>query len=198
MLYRLQSCCAYRCGRRREIIRFMSTRSQLATCDQRQMSGGMLEPLGSFRIIATGLVVAMAKLKHGITRARTGCWRFPAVGWLALGCAIVLGHLTAMAQSNPIPLTGGAVTKMITDYQRPYIYAIQAPVSGGLHGNLLFINTTNNSIDKTLAIGINPTDMTINGAENVLYIIDYGYNTTYRVDLNAQTLLSPFHLGTNL
>ena len=158
----------------------------------------MLEPLGSFRIIATGLVVAMAKLKHGITRARTGCWRFPAVGWLALGCAIVLGHLTAMAQSNPIPLTGGAVTKMITDYQRPYIYAIQAPVSGGLHGNLLFINTTNNSIDKTLAIGINPTDMTINGAENVLYIIDYGYNTTYRVDLNAQTLLSPFHLGTNL
>ena len=87
---------------------------------------------------------------------------------------------------------------MAADYQRPYIYAIQAPASGTTNGNLLFINTTNNSIDKTLVIGVNPTDLTINYGEDRLYIASWGENATYVVDLNMQTLLPSLNLGTDI
>ena len=87
---------------------------------------------------------------------------------------------------------------MTADYQRPYIYAIQAPASGATNGNLLFINTTNNSIDKTLVIGTNPTDLTINVAEGRLYIASWGENATYVVDLPTQSLLPSLNIGTDI
>jgi len=52
------------------------------------------------------------------------------------------------------------ITKMATDYSRPYIYALQAPAASGQNGQLLFINTATGNLDKTLPIGINPTDLT--------------------------------------
>ena len=62
----------------------------------------------------------------------------------------------------------------------------------------MFINTTNNSIDKTLVIGTNPTDLTINVAEGRLYIASWGENATYVVDLTTKTLLPSFNLGTDI
>lgn len=87
---------------------------------------------------------------------------------------------------------------MVADFQQPYIYAIKAPESGSTNGTLLFINVTNGTLIKSLPIGSNPIDLTINAAENKLYVLDYSNNVTYRVDLSSQTLLSPFNLGTNL
>jgi hypothetical protein len=96
---------------------------------------------------------------------------------------------------NIIPLN---ITKMAADRQRPYIYALQAPSLSGQNGLLLFINTTNGNIDKTLTIGINPMDLTVNYGEGRLYIASWGEDATYVVDLANQTLLSPLHLGTDV
>jgi alpha-tubulin suppressor-like RCC1 family protein len=90
------------------------------------------------------------------------------------------------------------ITKMAADRQRPYIYALQAPLLSGQNGLLLFINTTSGNIDKALTIGLNPTDLTINYPEGRLYIASWTETWTYVVDLNTQTLLPSLNLGTDI
>jgi hypothetical protein len=90
------------------------------------------------------------------------------------------------------------ITKMVADPQRPYLYAIQPPALSGQSGLLLFINTTNGNIDKTLTIGINPVDLSINRAESKLYIASWTETWTYVVDLPTQTLLPSLNLGTDV
>src|ERR1035437_4190707 len=140
---------------------------------------------------------------HGQTRKRTtgrksGFRRLKSSYILSLVGVFVFWHSIAKAQFSPIPLSGGALVKMTGDYQRPYIYAIQAPSVAGQNGNLLFINTTNNSIDKTLPIGVNPTNLSINYAEGRLYIASWTESATYVVDLTTQTLLPPINLGSDI
>jgi hypothetical protein len=90
------------------------------------------------------------------------------------------------------------VTKMVADQQRPYLYAIQPPPLSGQNGLLLFINTTNGNIDKTLSIGVNPVDLAIHYPEGRLYIASWTETWTYVVDLNTRTLLPSLNLGTDI
>lgn len=90
------------------------------------------------------------------------------------------------------------IVKLLADQQRPYIYGLQAPALSGQSGLLLFINATNGNIDKTLTIGINPVDLTINYGEGRLYIASWGEDATYVVDLASQTLLPSLQLGTDV
>jgi hypothetical protein len=114
--------------------------------------------------------------------------------FLSVVAAIILPLSSAVAQVT----TASNIVKMAADLQRPYIYALQAPAVSGQSGNLLFINTTNGNIDKTLTIGINPVDLTINYAEGRLYIASWTETWTYVVDLNKQTLLPSLNLGTDI
>jgi alpha-tubulin suppressor-like RCC1 family protein len=90
------------------------------------------------------------------------------------------------------------IVKMTADRQRHYIYALQAPLLTGQNGLLLFINANNGNIDKALTIGLNPVDLSINYGEGRLYIASWGETWTYVVDLNAQVLLPPLNLGTDI
>jgi alpha-tubulin suppressor-like RCC1 family protein len=90
------------------------------------------------------------------------------------------------------------IVKMVADNQRPYIYALQPPLLSGQNGLLLFINTATGNIDKTLPIGINPVDLSINYGEGNLYIASWGETWTYVVNLNTQTLLPSLNLGTDV
>ncbi|MGC3956415.1 MAG: immunoglobulin domain-containing protein [Verrucomicrobiota bacterium] len=121
---------------------------------------------------------------------------------LAAGTYTNLIEITVGALKVPVPVTLDVkplnITKMATDYQRPYIYALQAPANSGQNGQLLFINTSTGNIDKTLPIGINPVDLTIHYGEGRLYIASWTENSTYVVDLITQTLLPPLHLGTDV
>ena len=75
---------------------------------------------------------------------------------------------------NPLNLV-----KMAADRERSYIYSLQPPALSGQDGLLLFINTTTGNIDKTLTIGVNPTDLSVNYAEGRLYIASWGETWTY-------------------
>ena len=122
--------------------------------------------------------------------------------------ALPTGHYTnnieftvgALKMELPVTLDIKAlnIVKMVADRQRPYIYALQAPALSGQSGLLLFINATNGNINKTLTIGINPTDLTVNYAEGRLYIASWTETWTYVVDLNTQTLLPSLNLGTDV
>ncbi|MGN6385370.1 MAG: immunoglobulin domain-containing protein, partial [Verrucomicrobiota bacterium] len=90
------------------------------------------------------------------------------------------------------------ITRMIADYQRPYIYALQPPLHTGQNGQLLFISSETGNIEKALPIGVNPVDLTINYGEGRLYIASWTESTTYVVDLATQALLPPLHLGPDI
>ena len=90
------------------------------------------------------------------------------------------------------------IVKMTADRQRPYIYALQPPPLSGQDGLLLFINSITGNIDKTLTIGINPVDLSINYGEGNLYIASWGETWTYVVNLKTQTLLPSLNLGTDI
>jgi len=111
-------------------------------------------------------------------------------------------NFTVGSTTLTVPVSLGVkalnITKMVTDPQRPYLYAIQPPALSGQSGLLLFINTTNGNIDKTLTIGINPMDLSLNRAENRLYIASWTETWTYVVDLQTQTLLPSLNLGTDV
>ncbi|MCS7089178.1 MAG: immunoglobulin domain-containing protein [Verrucomicrobiota bacterium] len=91
-----------------------------------------------------------------------------------------------------------SISKMTADRKRPYIYAMQQPLSIGESGLVHCINILTGNIEKTLTIGRNPVDLTINDAEGRLYIASWGELWTYVVDLNLQTLLPPLNLGTDV
>ena len=121
--------------------------------------------------------------------------------------------LPAGYYSNNVEFTAGAlkwelpvtltiqplkIVKMAADRQRPYIYALQAPVSAGQNGSLLFINTTNGQMEKAIPIGLNPTDLTISYGDGKLYCASESESATYVVDLNSQALLPPLNLGADV
>jgi alpha-tubulin suppressor-like RCC1 family protein len=106
----------------------------------------------------------------------------------------------ALKLEVPVTLSVKAlnINKMVADRQRPYLYAIQPPTLSGQSGLLLFINTTNGNVDKTLTIGINPVDLTINYPEGRIYIASWTETWTYVVDLATQTLSPSLNLGTDV
>ncbi len=97
-----------------------------------------------------------------------------------------------------LSITALNIVAMTSDHQRPYIYALQPPPLSGQDGLLLFINTITGNIDKTLTIGLNPVDLSINYGEGSLYIASWGETWTYVVNLNTQTLLPSLNLGTDI
>lgn len=111
-------------------------------------------------------------------------------------------NMTVDGNSFQVPVTVTIeplnLTKMVSDYQRPYIYALQPPVASGQNGKLLFINTATERIEKILPIGVNPVDLTIHYGEGRLYIASWTENSTYVVDLATQSLLPALHLGTDI
>src|ERR1035437_305259 len=183
---------------RREIIRFMSTPIFIPSLNQIKASGSAVKLPAMFHFVGTGLATGLAPLELGITSARTGFWRFQAAWRLSLCCSLMFYHSTAYAQFSPIPLSGGTPVKMVADFQRPFIYVIQSPASGATNGTLIFINTTNGALTKTMSIGSNPTDLTINVAEGKLYVASWGESATYVVDLPTQSLLPSLNIGTDI
>ncbi len=94
-------------------------------------------------------------------------------------------------------LKNPVVVQMLTDYERPYIYALHKE-TGQDEAYLLIINTVTEMIDKIMPIGSNPTDMTINYREKRLYVTDWGNPTTNVVDLETFNLLKPLELGNDV
>jgi len=149
------------------------------------------------RLLGSGL---MGWAQAGLgTRAEESIWQHRKLpGLLMLMAVFGFWVPRAEAQFAPIPLSGGTPVKMVAVFQRPFIYVIQSPASGATNGTLMFINTTNGTLTKTLSIGSNPTDLTINAAEGKLYIASWGESATYVVNLNNQTLLPSLNLGTDV
>ena len=104
---------------------------------------------------------------------------------VALGC---LG-------SSVLPAQTFELSQMLTDFERPYIYALDPGSTSSDPASLLFINTNTEQVEKVIPIGSNPTDMTIHYGEGRLYVTDWLHSLTHVVDLSTQEELAPLALG---
>ena len=98
----------------------------------------------------------------------------------------------------PVHLFVMELTQMVTDFARPYIYALHHDSGSSDNGRLLFINTETEQIEKWIPIGTNPNDMTINYGEGRLYVSNSHDAPTRVVDLDAQEEIAPLSLGPDI
>ena len=71
-------------------------------------------------------------------------------------CFSVALNLSAQIATNWLP--GRVLVKLVPDYLRPCVYALNQS-SGTDHGTLLALNSTNGAMLGEITVGINPTDM---------------------------------------
>ncbi len=88
-----------------------------------------------------------------------------------------------------VSLAGRTINKLLPDYQRPYVYALNA-ASGANPGTLVKLNSTNGAIQGEISLNLNPTDMAMSPGGDSLYVINAGSRTISRVDLGTFTTVA--------
>src|SRR5262245_59222064 len=98
----------------------------------------------------------------------------------------ILGVSALVAPSGlaqvSVPLPGRVINKLLPDYGRPKVYALNK-ANGSVPGTLLALNPTNGAILGEISLNLNPTDMAITPAGDSLYVIHAGSRTIAKVDL---------------
>ncbi len=87
---------------------------------------------------------------------------------------------------------GTTIERMIVDPSRPYIYALDKS-----NNSLLFINTDEGNVSKTIYVGSSPTDLDITFDGNRLYVANFGSSQIAVVNLEAQELDFNVNVNTN-
>jgi DNA-binding beta-propeller fold protein YncE len=110
-------------------------------------------------------------------------------------CVAISTVFAASAQTtNSLP--GRTLVKLLPDYLRPRIYALNGATTTS-NGSLLALNQTNGATLNEISLGINPTDMAISPTADALYIIQAGSRSIIKVNLDTfavaseKTILTP-------
>jgi hypothetical protein len=97
------------------------------------------------------------------------------------------GH--AEVVSNVQTITAGIfidvatqVERMKVDPKRPYLYAVDR-----VNNSLLFVNLTNNTLEKTIFVGSTPTDIDISLAGSEAFVANSGSTEIAVIDLDMHT-----------
>ncbi len=101
---------------------------------------------------------------------------------------VVLGTSAFITPSGfaqvTVPLPGRVINKLLPDYGRPKVYALNK-ANGSVPGTLLALNPTNGAILGEISLNLNPTDMAITPAGDALYVVHAGSRTISKVDLTS-------------
>ena len=106
----------------------------------------------------------------------------------ALATLAVSGQVT-------VPVPGRSLDKLLPDYLRPLVYALNQ-ANGTVPGTLLALNSTNGNIVHEIAVNLNPTDMAISAGGDALYVINAGSRTISKVDLTTFTVVGEKAIST--
>ncbi len=91
-------------------------------------------------------------------------------------------RLTAQVATNY--LSGRVIVKLLPDYLRPVVYALNES-TGTNAGTLLAMNAVDGSTIAEITVGTNPTDMAMSPAGDALYVINAGSRTISKVNLGT-------------
>ena len=100
----------------------------------------------------------------------------------------------ACAQTN-YPLPGRTIVKLVPDYLRPQVYALNQ-ANGSVPGTVLALNATNGTLLSELTVNTNPTDMVITPDGGTLYVINTGSRTISKIDLNSFAVVAEKAIAT--
>ena len=89
--------------------------------------------------------------------------------------------------TNALP--GRSVVKLLPDYARPLVYALNE-ANGTGPGTVLALNATNGAVMNEIAVNLNPTDMAMSLAGDALYVINNGSRTISKIDLTSFTVVA--------
>jgi DNA-binding beta-propeller fold protein YncE len=117
----------------------------------------------------------------------------PRTASIALLCAIFVAS-TVHGQVT-IPLPNRTVNKLLPDYLRPRVYALNQ-ADGTVPGTLLALNSTNGAILGEIPVNLNPTDMAMTPAGDAIYVINTGSRTISKVDLNSFAVVAEKNIST--
>jgi DNA-binding beta-propeller fold protein YncE len=105
---------------------------------------------------------------------------------------------SAQVATNNLP--GRVLVKLLSDYLRPQIYALNES-TGTNAGTLLALNADDGSTIAELTVGTNPTDMAMSPAGDFLYVINAGSRTISKVNLGTfsvsavKTISTPYTIN---
>ncbi len=102
---------------------------------------------------------------------------------IALLCALSIG--AAAPGQVTVPLPGRTINKLLPDYSRPLVYALNQANSTNVAGTLLALDSTNGAILAEIQVNRNPTDMAMTPAGDAIYVINAGSLTISKVDLSS-------------
>jgi len=113
--------------------------------------------------------------------------------WLFL-CLPALLAASVFGQVS-VALPGRSLAKLLPDYARPRVYALNK-ANGSVPGTLLALNSTNGAILNEISVNLNPTDMAMTPSGDSLYVIHAGSRTISKVDLTTFTVLAEKAIST--
>src|SRR5262245_20867217 len=110
---------------------------------------------------------------------------------------IVLALLAPLAGFSQVTnlLPGRALVKMLPDYLRPKVYALNK-ANGGTPGTLLALNPTNGATLNEISVNLNPTDMAITPAGDAMYVIHAGSRTIAKINLDTFSVVDEKNITT--
>src|SRR5947207_14459776 len=88
-----------------------------------------------------------------------------------------------------VPLPGRVINKLLPDYGRPKVYALNM-ANGSVRGTLLALNPTNGAIVAEMPVNLNPTHMAMTPAGTALYVMQAGSRTFAKMSLATFTRVS--------
>jgi alpha-tubulin suppressor-like RCC1 family protein len=102
-------------------------------------------------------------------------------------------RLSAQVATNS--LSGRVIVKLLPDYLRPVVYALNES-TGTNAGTLLALNASSGSTIAEITVGTNPTDMTIAPGGDALYVINTGSRTISKVNLDTFSVVAEKAIST--
>jgi hypothetical protein len=136
------------------------------------------DPATTFDVI--DILNAPAAVDYRDEKVQLGAGYRYRVSGVAAGGAESLSNIQGIVAGVFIAVNS-QVEKMKVDPTRPYLYAIDR-VNNSLH----FVNLTTNTLEKTIFIGSQPTDLDINVSGRELFVANFGATEIGVVDLDAR------------
>jgi len=90
------------------------------------------------------------------------------------------------------------IIKMVTDYALPYIYLAHTSSTAPNRSHLIWYNTDTDSIEYVLDAGENINDLTVNYAENRIYVNNWRRSKIRVFDRTSKSELEPLLLGSGV
>jgi hypothetical protein len=108
---------------------------------------------------------------------------------------------TVLAANAQAPITnqlpGRVLVKLLPDYTRPKVYALNQ-AGGALPGTLLALAQTNGAILAEISLSLDPSDMAITPTGDTMYVINTGSRTISKVDLASFSVVAEKTIATPL